>query len=115
MLEWLIPVVVYVVGYVICWRKEAGRIAYKEAGEWGHETPDLGNVSMGFSVALVTSMIWPILWVVRICYAKLGNDPQALLRKVAVEPDNERMRRLEREAEERERYVKNLERQLDVK
>lgn len=80
----------------------------------GRRDPDWSEVFMYLPLsALLSAMIWPLVWLLAAARATIGGgDPGTFARRVGGEPRGARIKRLEREARERELRIARMERDL---
>lgn len=107
--------VAYSVGYVVTWRRLAYYFSYEFAPYSG---PEWGDVLFGAFMATFIGLIWPIVAVlhgIRLFAQHRQMNPGQMIAKLGSAPHEAKVEQLEREASKRERYIADLERQLEVR
>jgi hypothetical protein len=101
----------YLLVAVYVWRTTGWEVAAKEAREWGHSSiVDGGNITLGVLLGFVIAALWPVVVPIRVSYRKgfLLGAGHAFLRPPAYVGR-------ERELQQRERHIAELERELGIR
>jgi hypothetical protein len=111
---WLI-LVGYGLGYAWCFRFVVGEILGDFGGPSG---VDLEEVVMAVVLGLLMTIFWPVLVAGRLVqrwyYARDERSLGFFRAPVPIESPRDRTRRLERERDDRERYIAELESKLGI-
>lgn len=98
----------YFIGYVLSARHIAATMYYKDPLFSDHAPADLFTAIL---IGLIGGLLWPIVESVVLVYKLVKLAPEGILG----EPRDMKIKRLEKEAQERERRIKELERVNGIK
>jgi hypothetical protein len=101
----------FAIGYVLCFRVRF----QEEARDGVHDLQDfVFALILAAMIALFAVIIWPMYLMLR-RWDSRGVDWAGVARRVGGEHPKDRRQRLAREAEDRERYIERLEREVGIR